>query len=117
MLDVLQSALSGDTQLCTCYKPAFLPGLSLQAVVMDAGASWITQALLLCLGSIQRSMPIIAATFLAVITAWITSVRLLNRQLQVWPCTALCHMYEVMVHYMMHCLMCGVMMPAAFMKS
>ncbi|KAL3133509.1 hypothetical protein ABBQ38_007368 [Trebouxia sp. C0009 RCD-2024] len=47
-----------------------------------SGASWITQALLLCLGSIQRSMPIIAATFLAVITAWITSVRLLNKQLQ-----------------------------------
>ena len=48
----------------------------------------MTQALLLCLGSIQRSMPIIAATFLAVITAWITSVRLLNKQLQVW---GLCH--------------------------
>lgn len=28
-------------------------------------------------------MPIIAATFLTVITAWITSVRLLNKQLQV----------------------------------
>lgn len=47
-----------------------------------SGASWITQALLLCLGSIQRSMPIIAATFMAVILAWITSVRLLNKQLQ-----------------------------------
>ena len=49
----------------------------------DTGASWVTQALLLCLGSIQRSMPIIAATFLGVIAAWLTSVRLLNRQLQV----------------------------------
>lgn len=48
-----------------------------------AGASWITQALLLCLGSIQRSLPIISGTFLVVITAWITSVRLLNKQLQV----------------------------------
>lgn len=37
-------------------------------------------------------MPIIAATFLAVITAWITSVRLLNRQLQV------CQPPPVLIH-------------------
>ena len=62
-------------------------------ILLCSGASWITQALLLCLGSIQRSMPIIAATFMAVILAWITSVRLLNKQLQVnltldscWAC-------------------------------
>ena len=56
---------------------------NLTALGGSTGASWITQALLLCLGSIQKSMPIIAATFLGVITAWITSVRLLNKQLQV----------------------------------
>ena len=44
-------------------------------------------------------MPIIAATFLAVITAWITSVRLLNKQLQVWP---IMMPYDVSGHLEMH---------------
>ena len=48
-----------------------------------AGASWITQALLLCLGSITRSLPIITATFLGVIGCWLAAVRHLNTQLKV----------------------------------
>eukprot|EP00891_Asterochloris_glomerata_P004312 jgi/Astpho2/4312/gw1.00065.20.1_t len=39
-----------------------------------SGASWITQALLLCLGSITRSLPIITATFLGVIGCWLAAV-------------------------------------------
>jgi AAA family ATP:ADP antiporter len=47
-----------------------------------SGASWVTQALLICLGSITRPMPIISATFLGVIAGWLAAVKHLGVQLK-----------------------------------
>lgn len=47
-----------------------------------SGGAWITQALLLVLGSISRSLPIISLCFMGVITGWLAAVRSLQRQLK-----------------------------------
>ena len=39
-----------------------------------SGGAWITQALLLALGSISAALPVIAAAFTAVILAWLQAV-------------------------------------------
>jgi ATP:ADP antiporter, AAA family len=51
-----------------------------------SGASWITQALLICLGSISASMPIITAIFVAVIVSWIMAVSHLGADIAVGVC-------------------------------
>ena len=48
-----------------------------------SGASWITQALLLVLGSIQAAMPVIAGVFGAVVTAWLLAVNRLGKEMLV----------------------------------
>lgn len=48
-----------------------------------SGASWLTQALLLCTGSIQAALPIIAAVFAAVIACWLRAVSTLGTTIQV----------------------------------
>ena len=40
-----------------------------------AGGAWLTQAVLLLLGSISASMPLIAVFFTGVITAWLGAVK------------------------------------------
>ena len=39
-----------------------------------SGGAWLTQALLLLLGSITASLPVISAAFVAVIAAWLRAV-------------------------------------------
>lgn len=47
-----------------------------------SGGAWITQALLLLLGSITAAMPVISAAFLAVVISWLAAVRSLGVQLK-----------------------------------
>ena len=53
-----------------------------------SGASWITQALLLLLGSIQTAMPVIAGVFTVVIGAWLFAVQRLGQQMLVSTLTS-----------------------------
>ncbi|KAI7841534.1 hypothetical protein COHA_004705 [Chlorella ohadii] len=47
-----------------------------------SGGAWLTQAVLLLLGSISASMPLIATFFTAVIAAWLGAVKSLAKQLR-----------------------------------
>lgn len=47
-----------------------------------SGGAWITQALLLALGSIHASLPVITAAFVGVISAWLRAVFSLGKQLK-----------------------------------
>ncbi|KAL4430786.1 hypothetical protein ABPG75_006042 [Micractinium tetrahymenae] len=47
-----------------------------------SGGAWLTQALLLVLGSISASMPVIAAAFTGVIVSWLRAVLSLGKQLK-----------------------------------
>ena len=53
------------------------------AQVGKSGASWITQALLLCCGSINAAMPLTAATFGAVVTSFYFAVNGLRKEMAV----------------------------------
>ena len=48
-----------------------------------SGASWITQALLLAVGSISAALPVIASVFAAVIVSWLLAVGNLGAQMAV----------------------------------
>lgn len=47
------------------------------------GASWATQALLLIFGSIRAAMPLVAAVYVGVISAWLVAVNRLALQMKV----------------------------------
>lgn len=47
------------------------------------GASWATQALLLIFGSIRSAMPLVAAVYVGVISAWLVAVNRLALQMKV----------------------------------
>lgn len=51
--------------------------------VGKSGGAWITQALLLGLGSISAALPIISLTFTGVVVAWLRAVGRLGHQMQV----------------------------------
>ena len=48
-----------------------------------SGASWVTQALLLCFGSISAAMPVLAGTFACVVTAFFFAVNGLRKEMLV----------------------------------
>ena len=50
-----------------------------------SGASWITQALLILMGSITAAMPVIATVFGVVIASWLFAVTRLGKQMAVSP--------------------------------
>ena len=51
--------------------------------VGKSGGAWITQALLLGLGSLTAALPIISISFVAVVSGWIFAVTILGRQMKV----------------------------------
>ena len=53
------------------------------AQVGKSGGAWITQALLLGLGSLAAALPIISVAFVAVVSGWIFAVSILGRQMKV----------------------------------
>lgn len=50
-----------------------------------SGASWVTQALLLVMGSISAAMPVIAAIFGCVVTSFFFAVNGLQKEMVVSP--------------------------------
>ena len=69
-----------------------------------SGGAWITQALLLGLGSISAALPIISLTFAGVVVAWLRSVGKLGDQMQVrglpaWVCARECRLSRCAVQY------------------
>ena len=48
-----------------------------------SGGAWITQALLLGMGSLTAALPIISASFVAVVGGWIAAVASMGRQMEV----------------------------------
>lgn len=48
-----------------------------------SGASWVTQALLLVMGSISAAMPVIAAIFGCVVTSFFFAVNGLRKEMMV----------------------------------
>lgn len=48
-----------------------------------SGGAWITQALLLGLGSLSAALPFISIVFAGVVVAWLRAVGKLGRQMQV----------------------------------
>ena len=51
--------------------------------VGKSGGAWITQALLLGMGSLTAALPIISASFVAVVGGWIAAVASMGRQMEV----------------------------------
>ena len=51
--------------------------------VGKTGGAWITQALLLGMGSLTAALPIISASFVAVVGGWIAAVVSMGRQMEV----------------------------------
>ena len=57
--------------------------LAHRAQIGKSGASWVTQALLLVMGSISAAMPVIAAIFGCVVTAFFFAVNRLRKEMVV----------------------------------
>ena len=50
--------------------------------VGKSGGAWITQALLLGMGSLTAALPVISVSFVAVVSGWIFAVSILGRQMK-----------------------------------
>lgn len=61
--------------LCCAAWPCDCNNLTLPRPTPSAGGAWLTQAVLLLLGSISASMPLIATFFTGVIAAWLGAVK------------------------------------------
>jgi ATP/ADP translocase len=60
--------------------------------VGKSGASWITQALLLAVGSISSAMPVIAAIFATVVASFFVAVNGLRKEMVVSPVAPCLHL-------------------------
>ena len=63
--------------------------------VGKSGGAWITQALLLGMGSLTAALPIISFSFLAVVGGWIAAVASMGRQMEVRPWVSFCSALQV----------------------